>query len=96
MEDYSSNDSKKKICQNIRHKTAIKASLHFSHYTSMETLSCHSNQSAYATAIFVEPNAMNISAKFKLDVLILFCKLSPLVAMKTNQIERFGQKVYVW
>ena len=37
----------------------------------METLSCHSNQSAYATAIkknniFVEVNAMNISAKFQL------------------------------
>ena len=36
----------------------------------METLSCHGNQSAYATAIkynsFVEANAMNISAKFQL------------------------------
>ena len=33
---------------------------------SMETLSCHSNQIAYATASFVEPNAMNFSAKFQL------------------------------
>ena len=36
----------------------------------METLSCHSNQSVYATAVnnndFVEANAMNISAKFQL------------------------------
>ena len=36
----------------------------------METLSRHSNQSAYATAIkinvLVETNAMNISAKFQL------------------------------
>ena len=36
----------------------------------METLSCHSNQSAYATAIkaivFVEANAMNSSAKSQL------------------------------
>ena len=36
----------------------------------MEILSCHSNQSAYATAIknniIVEANAMNISAKFQL------------------------------
>ena len=28
----------------------IKFSFHFSHYKSMETLSCHSNQSKYATA----------------------------------------------
>ena len=37
----------------------------------METLSCHSNQSEYATAIkknnlFVKANAMNIFAKFQL------------------------------
>ena len=35
----------------------------------METLSCHSNQSIYATArkkYFVEANAMNMSAKFQL------------------------------
>ena len=47
----------------------MKANFRFSHYKSMETLSCHSNQSAYATAIenniFVEANAMNISAKFQ-------------------------------
>ena len=39
----------------------------------METLSCHSNQSAFAIAlknnIFVEANAMNISAKFQLHPL---------------------------
>ena len=60
----------KKFSPNIHNKTAIKTSFHFSHYKSMETLSCHSNQSAYATAIknnsFVEANAMNISAKFQL------------------------------
>ena len=60
----------KMFCQNIRNKTSVKANFHFSHYKSMETLSCLSNQSAYATAIkintFVEANAMNISAKFQL------------------------------
>ena len=60
----------KTFCQDIRNKTVIKANFNFSHYKSMETLSCHSNQSAHATAIinntFVEANAMNISAKFQL------------------------------
>ena len=61
----------KTFCQDIRNKTAIKANFHFSHYKSMEPLSCHSNQSAHATAIkknntFVEANAMNISAKIQL------------------------------
>ena len=41
-----------------------------SHYKSMETLSCHSNQSAWASAIkndiFVEANVMNMSTKFQL------------------------------
>ena len=58
----------KMFCQDIHNKTAIKANFHFSHYKSME--SCHSNQSAHATAIknntFVEANAMSISAKFQL------------------------------
>ena len=60
----------KKVCQNTCNKTTIKAHFHFSHYKYMETLSCHSNQSAYAKAIknkiFVEANAVNISAKFQL------------------------------
>ena len=40
----------------------------FPNHKSVETLSCHSNQNAYATAIknniFVEANATNISTKF--------------------------------
>ena len=73
----------------------------------MET-NCCSNQSAYATAIknniFVEANAMNISAKFQLhppysfwgvDFLKHFLQIGLSVAMTINQIERFGQKVYV-
>ena len=42
---------------------------HFSHYKSMETLSCHSNQSSYLTKIknitFVEGNVLSKFAKFR-------------------------------
>ena len=45
----------------------------------METLSCHSNQSIYATAIkndnFVEANTINISAKFQFIPHIAFEEL---------------------
>ena len=60
----------KMLCKNTCSETAIKANFHFSHCKSMETLSCHSNQSAQASAIknnaFVEANAMHISGKFQL------------------------------
>ena len=43
---------------------------HFSHYKSMETISCHSNQSFYPTGIktitFVEGNVLCKYAKFQL------------------------------
>ena len=43
---------------------------HFSHYKSMETISCHSNQSSYPTEIknitFVEGNVLGKYAKFRL------------------------------
>ena len=46
------------------------ANFHFSHYKSMETLSCHSIESTGATSTinvtFVEANVMIISAKFQL------------------------------
>ena len=74
----------------------------------METLTCHSNESTWATAIknkiFIEANVMNISAKFQLhapygfwgdDFLIFLHKFILLVAMATNQIQRFGQNSYV-
>ena len=70
----------------------------------METSSCHSNESTWATAIkniiFVEANVMNISAKFQFhptygsEEMIFeyfFCKFILSVAMETNQIQRFGQ-----
>ena len=43
---------------------------HFSNYKSMETLSCHSNQSSYLTEIknitFVDGNVLSKYAKFRL------------------------------
>ena len=74
----------------------------------MEILSCHSNKSTSATALknilLVEANVMNVSVKFQLypqhgfwdDFRIFFLKLSLSAAMATNQIQRFGQKWYVW
>ena len=86
----------------------MNAHFHFSHYKSMETLSCHSNQSAWATAMkndsFVEVIVRNNSAKFQLydpssfwgdDFLIFFLKFCLLVAMVTYQIKRLQQKRYV-
>ena len=69
MEDYSINISVKKI-SNIPNDLAEIVNFHFSHYKSMETLSCHSNQSSYPTKIkiitFVEGNILSKYAKFRL------------------------------
>ena len=55
--------------------------------------------------IFVEANAINISVKFQLyplygfwgdDFWIFFLKFSLSVVMATNQIQMFGQKLFVW
>ena len=46
--------TKKHICEkksNISSETAETVNFHFSHYKSMGTMSCHSNQSSYPTAI---------------------------------------------
>ena len=73
----------------------INANFHFSHYISMETLSCHSNESTWATTI-----KNIIYAKFQLhppynfsgeDFLIFFQKPTLYVAMATNHIQRFRQ-----
>ena len=82
---------------------------HFSRYKSMEILSCHSNETTWATAIkninFVEANIMDISAKLQLhppygfwgdDFWILVPEFILSVAMATNQIQQFGQNSYVW
>ena len=41
----------KKNISNIPNDLAEIVDFHFSHYKSMETLSCHSNQSSYPTVI---------------------------------------------
>ena len=60
----------KTFCLNICSEIVINANFHSSHYKSMETLSCHSNQSFSVMAIknksFEEAYAMNNSAKCKL------------------------------
>ena len=60
---------KKKIIK-YPHDLAKIVNFHFSHYKSMETLSCHSNQSSYPTEIknitFVEGNVISKYAKFRL------------------------------
>ena len=48
MDDYSISISVK---TNIPNDLAEIVNFHFSHYKSMETLSCHSNQSSYPTKI---------------------------------------------
>ena len=60
----------KKKKSNIPDDLAKIVNFHFSHYKSMETLSCHSNQSSYPTEIknitFVEVNVISKYAKFRL------------------------------
>ena len=68
MENFSINISVKK--SNISSKTAETVNFQFSHYKSMGTISCHSNQSSYPTGIknttFVEANVVSMYAKFQL------------------------------
>ena len=65
MEDYSINISVKK--SNIPNDLAEIVNFHFSHYKSMETLSCHSNQSSYPSEIknitIVEGNVLSMYTK---------------------------------
>ena len=63
----------KHICEkksNISNETADTVNFQFSHYKSMGTISCHSNQSSYPTGIknttFVEANVLSMYAKFQL------------------------------
>ena len=59
----------KHFCKNsnIPNETVEISNLHFSHYKSMETISCHSNQSSYPTRTknitFVEDNVLCKCAK---------------------------------
>ena len=60
----------KKKKSNIPNDLAKIVNFHFSHYKSMETLCCHSNQSSYPTEIknitFVVGNVLSKYAKFRL------------------------------
>ena len=53
---------------NICSNTEINANFHFSHYKSMESLSCHSNESTWVTIIknitYVEANVMHMYESF--------------------------------
>ena len=55
---------------NIPNDLAEIVNFHFSHYKSMGTISCHSNQSSYLTGIknttYVEANVLSMYAKFRL------------------------------
>ena len=61
----------KHICEkNISSETAETVNFQFSHYKSMGTISCHSDQSSYPTetknTAFVEANVLSMYAKFQL------------------------------
>ena len=63
----------KHICgkkSNISNETAEIVNFHFSHYKSLGTISCHSNQSSYPTGIkytiYAEANVINMYAKYQL------------------------------
>ena len=60
----------KKKNPNIPNETEKIVNFLFSHYKSMGTISCHSNQSSYLTGIknttFVEANVLSMYAKFQL------------------------------
>ena len=65
----------KHICEfffsNISSETAGTVNFQFSHYKSMGTISCYSNQSSYPTRIknttFVEANVLSMYAKIQLQ-----------------------------
>ena len=74
MEDYSINISVKKN-SNIPNDLAEIVNFHFSHYKSLGTISCHSNQSSYPTRIkttYVDANVLSMYAKFRLHPLYGF------------------------
>ena len=84
MEDYSINISVKKN-SNIPNDSAEIVNFHFSHYKSMGTLSCHSNQSSFPTGIkkhkFLSPipvDAMCVIWKKSASWLQMRCSLKML------------------
>ena len=92
-------------CQNTYNQIEIKAYFHCSHYKSMETLSCHSNENTW-NIIYVEAKFINIYAKLQIHPpygfweedfwIFIFRKFSLSVAMPTNQNQWFGQNSCGW
>ena len=74
MADYPINIYVKKK-SNIPNDLAKIVNFHFSHYKSMETLSCHSNQSSYPTEIknitFVQGNVLASMQSFGFILLMV-------------------------
>ena len=74
MEDYSINISVKK--SKIPNVLAEIVNFHFSHYKSMGSINCQSNQSSYPSGIktttYVEANDLSMYAKFRLHSLFGF------------------------
>ena len=68
VENYSTNISVEKKYSIIPYETVEISNFHFSHYKSIETISCHSNQSSHQPGIknttFVEGNVLCNNAKF--------------------------------
>ena len=60
-----------KHCCKTNSKQKKVANFHFSHYKSMENISCHSNHSSYPNGIkniiYVEANDLSMYAKFQLN-----------------------------
>ena len=60
----------KKKTANISNETTENVNFRFSHYKSMGTICCHSNQSSYPTSIknttYVEANVLSMYAKLQL------------------------------
>ena len=94
---------------NIPNDLAEIVNFHFSHYKSMQTLSCHSNQSSYPTKIkkhnFCRRQCPKqvclVSASstiwfLRRRFLNIFTKIDPFCPPPptTNQIHQFGQKLY--
>ena len=67
MEGYTINISVEKN-SNISNETAETVNFDFSHYKSMGTISCHSDQSSYLTGKkkYVEANVLSMYLKFQL------------------------------
>ena len=57
-----------KFCQNICSEIAINTNFNFSHYKSMATVRCHSNQTSYPTGtknkLICSPGLMKLYVKF--------------------------------